>query len=130
MLYAILCYHSEEVVTGWTQEEDDAVMARLHGVHEKLARNGQLGPTARLHPTRSATTLLKNQDRVIDGPYAETKEQLLGFYVVDVADRDAALVVARDLTEANPGGAYELRPISLFMPGDGLAHTAETAGAG
>jgi hypothetical protein len=128
MLYAILCYHSEEVVTGWTKEEDDAVMARLHGVHETLARNGQLGPTARLHPTKAATTLLKNQDRVIDGPYAETKEQLLGFYVVDVADREAALAVARDLTRANPGGAYELRPISLFMTGT-LGEVEETAPA-
>jgi len=125
MLYAILCYHSEEIVTGWTKEEDDAVMARLHGVHDKLARNGQLGPTARLQPTKAATTFLKNQGRVIDGPYAETKEQLLGFYVVDVADRDEAVEIARDLTRANPGGAYELRPISLFLPGT-LPEAAET----
>ena len=125
MLYAILCYQSEEIVTGWTKEEDDAVMARLHGVHEKLARNGQLGTTARLRPTEAATTLLKNSGRVIDGPYAETKEQLLGFYIIDVADREAALDVARDLTRANPGGAYELRPISLFLPGT-LPEAAET----
>ena len=117
MLYAILCYHSEEVVTGWTKEEDDAVMARLHGVHETLARNGQLGPTARLHPTKAATTLLKNQDRVIDGPYAETKEQLLGFYVVDCENLDGALDVARDLAAANPGGAYEIRPVGVLNPG-------------
>jgi hypothetical protein len=127
MLYAILCYHDEKVVTGWTQEEDDAVMARLHKVHEKLVRKGQLGPTARLHPTRTATTLYKDQGRVIDGPYAEAKEQLLGFYVVDVADRDEALQIARDFTEANPGGAYELRPISLFLPGDFTPAAAETA---
>jgi len=126
MLYAILCYHSEAIVTGWTKEEDDAVMARLHGVHDKLARNGQLGPTARLRPTGAATTLLKDSGRVLDGPYAETKEQLLGFYVVDVADREAALEVARDLTRANPGGAYEIRPISLFLPGT-LPEAAETA---
>ncbi|BCP54726.1 hypothetical protein K32_33430 [Kaistia sp. 32K] len=127
MLYAIICYHSEAVVTAWSKEEDDAVMARLHKVHEKLARQGKLGPTARLHPTRTATTLLKDQGRVIDGPFAEIKEQLLGFYVVDVDDRDEALQVARDLTEANPGGAYELRPISLFMPGELAPATADTA---
>lgn len=127
MLYAIICFHDEKVVTGWTQEEDDAVMARLQKVHEKLARKGQLGPAARLQPTRTATTLLKDQGRVIDGPYAEAKEQLLGFYVVDVADRDEALQIARDLTEANPGGAYELRPISLFVPGELTPVTADTA---
>jgi len=125
MLYAILCYHSEETVTNWTKEEDDAVMARLHGVHEKLIRKGQLGPTARLLPTSTATTLLKSQDRVIDGPYAETKEQLLGFYIVDVADREAAVEVARDLARANPGGAYELRPVGLFTD-NALAQTEES----
>jgi hypothetical protein len=57
---------------------------------------------------------------VIDGPYAETKEQLLGFYVVDVESLDEGLQIARDLGRANPGGAYELRPISLFRPGGGL----------
>jgi hypothetical protein len=127
MLYAIICYHDENIVGSWTKEEDDAVMARLHKVHEKLARNGQLGPTARLSPTRTATTYLKDQGQVIDGPYAEIKEQLLGFYTVDVADRDEALQIARDLTEANPGGAYELRPISLFLPGDFTPAAAETA---
>jgi hypothetical protein len=127
MHYAIICYHDEKVVGSWTKEEDDAVMARLHKVHDKLARKGQLGPTARLHATGTATTLLKDQGRVIDGPYAEIKEQLLGFYIVDVADRDEALQIARDLTEANPGGAYELRPISLFMPGSFASAAAETA---
>ncbi len=54
---------------------------------------------------------------MLDGPYAETKEQLLGFYVVDCKDLDEALDVARDLGEANPGGAYEIRPVGLFQPG-------------
>ena len=45
-----------------------------------------------------------------------TKEQLLGFYVVDVADLDEALEIARDLAAANPGGAYELRPVLLYNP--------------
>ena len=57
------------------------------------------------------------QRRVVDGPFAETKEQLLGFYIIDVADLEAALQVARDLGKANPGGAYELRPINIYQPG-------------
>ncbi|HXQ46279.1 MAG TPA: YciI family protein, partial [Caulobacteraceae bacterium] len=48
---------------------------------------------------------------VIDGPFAETKEQLLGFYIVDCTDLDDALGVARELGKANPGGAYEIRPL-------------------
>ena len=54
---------------------------------------------------------------VIDGPFAETKEQLLGFYIVDCKNLDEAVDVARDLGAANPGGAYEIRPVGLLRPG-------------
>jgi hypothetical protein len=118
MLYALLCYNSEEMVFSWTKAEDDAVMARLGLVHEKLAAAKQLGPSLRLMPTTAATTLRKTDPpMVIDGPFAETKEQLLGFYVLDLKDLDEALDVARQLSEANPGGAYEIRPLRLFLPG-------------
>jgi hypothetical protein len=116
MLYAILCYNEEDVVWSWSKEEDAAVMARLGAVQDRLAKAGKLGPALRLLPTTAATTLRKTQDPplVIDGPFAETKEQLLGFYVIDVADLDEALDVARDLAAANPGGAYEVRPIAVY----------------
>ena len=119
MLYALLCYNHEDTVFSWTKEEDDAVMAQLHVVHDNLAKQGKLGPAIRLLPTTAATTLHKNQDPplIIDGPYAETKEQLLGFYVIDVSGLDEALQFARDLAKANPGGAYEIRPVGYFTPG-------------
>jgi hypothetical protein len=118
MLYAILCYHDEDTVGSWTAEQDAAVMDKLAVVQGKLAREGRLGPVARLLPTTSATTLRKEDPPlVIDGPFAETKEQLLGFYVVDCKNLDDALDVARDLGRANPGGAYEIRPVGLFTPG-------------
>jgi hypothetical protein len=73
-------------------------------------------------PTTSATTLRKDDPPVVlDGPYAETKEQLLGFYIVDCKNLDEALDVARDLGAANPGGAYEIRPVGLFQPGSTAA---------
>ena len=123
MQYALLCYHDEDVVGSWTKEEDDAVMARLDVVHKKLAKQGKFGPAARLLPTTAATTVRKHQEPplVMDGPYAETKEQLLGFYVIDCSGLDDALEVARDLARANPGGAYEIRPIRLFLPGGGAS---------
>lgn len=119
MHYAILCYHDEKTVTSWTKEEDDAVMARLAVVHEKVAAEGKLGPVVRLLPTTAATTLRKDREPplVIDGPFAETKEQLLGFYVVDCESLDEVLEISRDLAKANPGGAYEIRPIGIFHPG-------------
>ena len=119
MLYAMLCYNAEDVVFSWTKEEDDAVMARLTVVNDRLRREGKLGPSARLMPTSAATTLRKDggDQLVLDGPFAETKEQLLGFYVLDCASLDEALDIAREMGLANPGGAYEIRPIRLFLPG-------------
>ena len=118
MLYTILCYNDEDVVWSWSKEEDDAVMGRLSVVHEKLVRDGKLGPALRLLPTTAATTLRNGAEPVvIDGPFAETKEQLLGFYVVDCENLEAALDVARDLGAANPGGSYEIRPVGVFRPG-------------
>lgn len=118
MQYAILCYHSEDVVCSWTKEQDEAVMAKLTVVKDRLAKEGKLGPVARLLPTTAATTLRKDREPalVVDGPFAETKEQFLGFYVVDVASLDEALDIARELGEANPGGSYEIRPIAQFYP--------------
>ena len=123
MQYAILCYHDENVVCAWSKQQDDAVMARLAVVQEKLARQGKLGPVVRLLPTTAATTLRKDREPplVIDGPFAETKEQLLGFYLVDSASLEEALEIARELAAANPGGAYEIRPVGVFNPGSASA---------
>lgn len=120
MQYAILCYHSEDVVGCWTKAEDDAVMARLAVVHERLAREGRLGPVVRLLPTTAATTVRNGREQlVLDGPFAETKEQLLGFYVVDFDTLEEAIAAAEELGRVNPGGAYEVRPIALYKPGGG-----------
>ncbi len=119
MLYAILCYHDEAMVGSWNKDYDDAVMEKLAVVQDNLVKQGRLGPVARLLPTTAATTLRKDGDPplVLDGPFAETKEQLLGFYIIEAKDLDDALEVARDLGRANPGGSYEIRPVGVFRPG-------------
>lgn len=119
MQYAILCYHDEKVTCAWSKEEDDAVMAKLGVVMERLAKQGKLGPVARLLPTTTATTLRKDREPplVIDGPFAETKEQLLGFYILDCASLEEVLEITRELGQANPGGAYEIRPVGFFQAG-------------
>ena len=93
-------------------------MGDLHRVHDRLKQQRQLGPAARLGATRSARTLRgPGAGLVVDGPFAETKEQLLGFYLVDCATEDAAIDAARDLRRVNPTAIYEIRPISLYLPG-------------
>ncbi len=122
MLYAILCYDSEEVVSAWSKAQDEAVMARLDAVQAKLASQVKLGPVARLMHTTAATTVRKGRESIVlDGPFAETKEQLLGFYVVACATLEEALDIARELGQASgSSGAFELRPIAEFRPGSGL----------
>ena len=124
MLYAILAYHVEEHVTSWTAEEDTALMLDLNEVHDRLVQEGRLGPAARLGATNGACVLRgPGKGVVIDGPFTETKEQLLGFYVIDCADRDAAIAAARDLRQANPSAMYEIRPVSLYRPGVAFPET-------
>ena len=122
MLYAILCYDSEDVVCAWSKEQDDAVVAKLNQVCAKLAGEGRLGPVVRLMPTTAATTLRKGKDAIVlDGPFAETKEALLGFFIVECATLEAAHAAARDLAAASSSnGAYEVRPLRMYEPG-GLA---------
>lgn len=117
MLYAILCYHDEAVVGSWTKEEDDAVLAKRAVVTQKLKSKGKLGPVARLMPTTAATTVRSGREPlVIDGPFAETKEQLLGFYIVDCTTFEEAIEAARELGR-DETGALEIRPLRLFEPG-------------
>ncbi len=118
MQYAILCYHDEKVTCAWSKEHDDAVMAKIGAVMGKYQRQGKLGPVARLLPTTAAATLRKDREPplVIDGPFAETKEQFLGFYILDCDTLDEALGFAHELAAANPGGAYEIRPVAAFFP--------------
>lgn len=122
MLYAILAYHAEGVVESWTEEEDAALMEDLLEVNDRLVSEKHLGPAARLGPTDSAVTLRgKGLGLVTDGPFAETKEQLLGFYVVDYPSMDGAVAAARELRSANPTAVYEIRPILLYVPGASIA---------
>jgi hypothetical protein len=117
MFYAILCYDSEEVVGAWTPAQDQAVMMQLGAVCDRLAKAGKLGPVARLMPTKTARTLRKGQDtRVVYGPFAETKEVLLGLFIVDCESDDDAIQAARALAAASGSeGAYEIRPLLQYQ---------------
>jgi hypothetical protein len=129
MLYAILAYHDEAAtVATWTPHEDRALMSDLLKVNDRLVAEGRLGPAARLGATGAAVTLRgPGKGVVMDGPFAETKEQLLGFYVVEGETLDQAVAIARDLRQANPTAIYEVRPILLYLPGAPLPETEAPA---
>jgi hypothetical protein len=130
MLYSILIYVSEARVEAMTAEEDAAHVAQHLKVHEKLAARRQLGPVVRLMPTHTAQQLRTGgaESAVADGPFAETKEQLLGFYIVDCESAEAAMNIARSLPSI--GTVFEVRPVKLFFPGSGLKEQTDSQWAG
>lgn len=121
MYYAMLAYHVESEVEAWSEAQDDALMDDLLSLHERMVAAKHFGPAARLGSTEEAKTLRGPGDgMVIDGPFAETKEQLLGLYVVDFPSMDEAIAAARQLRKVNPTAVYEIRPIRLYIPGTEL----------
>ena len=115
MLYAIFCYSSEASLASLTRAQEDTMMATIGVAKQDLRAKGKLGAAVRLMPTTTATTLRHGgQQLVIDGPFAETKEQLLGFYVVDCEGLDDAIEAARALARGRTPGALEIRPIASF----------------
>ena len=128
MLYAILCYHDENLVWSWSKEEDAALMDKIGAVQGQADPRGQAGRVAAADAHHRRDHLAQEQEPplVIDGPFAETKEQLLGFYIDRRRESGAALDAARQIAAANPGGAYEIRPIALFNPDERQGVTVKT----
>jgi hypothetical protein len=120
MFYCILCYNLEAEIEAWSREKEAAVMAKVEVVKSGLARQGRLGPVGRMMSTTTAVTVraARGEPLVLDGPFAETREQLLGFYVVDCKSLEDALEVARGLVGET--GGLEVRPLVNFYPGIGL----------
>ncbi len=117
MLYSVLIYDCEATVEQLSGEENQARLSRHVALQDELRRSETLGPVARLMPSTSAVTLRKGAGKpmVIDGPFAETKEQLVGFYVFECDSLEAAIEKASMLPLES--GSLEIRPISWFEPG-------------
>jgi hypothetical protein len=123
MRYAIFCYQAESEACALSKDQDDAMMAELHKAKSRVTAKSKMGPVARLMPTTAAMTVREGRELVVlDGPFAETKEQLLGFYVVDCESLEAAIEAAKELAgpraAAGLNGALEIRPIRYFEGGE------------
>lgn len=116
MLYSILIYGRESDVAAWTPEELNEVMGRHAELRRKLVAAGRLGPVLRLK-TAEMKTVRRYPDRkyVTDGPYTETKEQLLGIYVVDCPTFDDAIAATELLSFKD--GVFEISPLLWLDPG-------------
>lgn len=117
MLYSILIYGSEAGAGAWTAQEEADVLGRHADLRQELTARGRLGPVLRLMPNVATTVSRTANDELLitDGPFAETKEQLMGIYIVDAETLEDAQAAARRLVFA--GSVLEIRPITWFDPG-------------
>jgi hypothetical protein len=112
MKYILLDYVSE---AGWrrlTPDEQERGLGAYRAYMESMVKAGVLQTSSGLQPTSTATTVRTTDGKlqVLDGPYADSKEQLGGFHIIDVADLDAALAwAARSPTAVH--GVIEVRPL-------------------
>jgi hypothetical protein len=127
MLYAVLCYHDEAITSSWSVEEEAAVVDRLIAVHDKWGE--KFRPVLRLMPSTTAMQVKDRGKLVIDGPFAETKEQLLGIYTIEAGDLDQALEIVAELSAANPTAHYEVRPIITYVTDAALGPVTAIPGA-
>lgn len=114
MLYALLIYQAEEVLSAMPQEDLDKILAQHGVVHRTTKEDGTFRAADKLAHSSVATTIRTRggETDVIDGPYAETKEQLVGFYMVECDNLDEAIERARLIPQSDIG-AVEIRPISF-----------------
>jgi hypothetical protein len=112
MQFAILIYSSEEAMQNAQPAAMNEMIAAYGAYTQAIKASGILLGSNRLRPTAAATTVRMSEGKtqVLNGPFAETKEQLAGYYLIDVADLDTALSWASRCPGAG-AGSVEVRPI-------------------
>ena len=115
MNYLLMIYTDEAELESSSQADGEATLAAYSAFTQSIADSGVLRGGDALEPTAMATTVRVRGGEVVvtDGPFAETKEQLGGYYAIECADLDAAIEIAARIPGAVPG-AIEIRPIRRF----------------
>jgi hypothetical protein len=113
MKYLLMIYADEHAFEAMNEDERHEVYAAYDELMKDLSAKGQSLAADELQPTSTATTVqVRNGERLItDGPYAETKEQLGGYFLIDVDDLDAAIDIAARIPSVR-SGSIEVRPIA------------------
>lgn len=115
MQYALLIYDSEAAAPAEGTPEADEIFQRYWSLSEDIKKEGVDRGGEALHPVAAATTVRvrDGETQLTDGPFAETKEQLGGFYMVEVDDLDQAVSIAARIPGAETG-CVEVRPVWNF----------------
>lgn len=117
MKYLLLIYANEAEQAQLAPEAFGAMMAEYDAFTTRIRESGAYLAGSALAPTPSATTVRVRGGKTLrtDGPFAETKEQLGGYYLVEAPDLDAACAIAAQIPDAQ-GGSIEVRPLMVFEP--------------
>jgi len=120
MQYLILIYEDEKAFAGLSEEEMGKVFSEYMVYSKEMAAAGAMKGGASLQPVATATTIRvrDGKTKTTDGPFAETKEQLGGYYVIDVPNLDAALKWAAKCPAAKTG-SIEVRPLGIISDATG-----------
>ena len=112
----LLIYDAEAKMAGKTQQELEGEMGGWFQCTEDLQKSGKMLGGEALQPTSTSTTVRATESGTItsDGPFAETKEQLGGYYIIDADDLDAAIEWSAKMPHVLGGGAVEVRPVMEF----------------
>src|SRR5688572_30784980 len=115
MRYALLIYHNEAASAKMSEAEQYALMGAYNAFTEEIQKSGAMLAGEALQPISTATTVRVREGKTMstDGPFAETKEQLGGFYLINAENLDDAIEIAAKIPDAK-GGSVEVRPIMEF----------------
>ena len=115
MKYLCLIYEDEKAWLNLPKEQSDAIMGEYFGFTEDIRKSGHYVGGDALHPTNTATTIRVRNGKTsaTDGPFAETKEQLGGYYLIEAKDLNEAIQVASRIPSAR-FGSVEIRPVVDF----------------
>jgi hypothetical protein len=117
MKYLLLIYASEAAQSKVTEAENNAIFGAYMDFTDSIKGTGHFLAAEALEPTPTATTVRVKDGKTLrtDGPFAETREQLGGFYLVEAKDLDEAVALAARIPDAK-SGSIEVRPV-MTLPG-------------
>ena len=115
MQYLLLIYEDESVAQARSDADNQELIADYMAFGAEIRSSGKMIAGDALQPTATATTVRVRGDEAVltDGPFAETKEQLGGYYLIEAADLDEACAIAAKIPTAKTG-SVEVRPIMVF----------------